>query len=99
MKATVKERQTLLDIALLTGGHIETVFALAEANGMSITDQLEDGRVLTVPEPVEGGDTRTVELYKAHKIEPATEVSPDDMSACPYGGIGFMGIEIDFIVS
>ncbi|MBD5240578.1 MAG: hypothetical protein HDS59_00615 [Barnesiella sp.] len=99
MKATAKERQTLLDIALLTGGHIETVFALAEANGMSITDRLEDGRILTVPEPGEGGDTRTVELYKAHKVEPATEVSSDDMSACPYGGIGFMGIEIDFIVS
>ncbi|MBD5349683.1 MAG: LysM peptidoglycan-binding domain-containing protein [Bacteroides sp.] len=99
MKATVKERQTLLDVALQTGGHIETVLALAEANGMSITDRLEDGRVLTIPEPVESGDTRTVELYKAHKVEPATEVSPDDMSACPYGGIGFMGIEIDFIVS
>ena len=99
MKATVKERQTLLDIALQTGGHIETVFALAEANGMSITDRLEDGRVLTVPEPVESGDTRTVELYKARMVEPATEVSPDDMAACPYGGIGFMGIEIDFIVS
>ena len=99
MKATVKERQTLLDDALQTGGHNETVLALAEANGMSITDRLEDGRVLTIPEPVESGDTRTVELYKAHKVEPATEVSPDDMSACPYGGIGFMGIEIDFIVS
>ena len=99
MKATVKERQTLLDIALQTGGHIETVLALAEANGMSITDRLEDGRVLTVPEPVEGGDTRTVELYKAHRVEPATEVSPEDIAACPYGGIGFMGIEIDFIVS
>lgn len=99
MKATVKERQTLLDVALQTGGHIETVIALAEANGMSITDRLEDGRILTIPEPVESGDTRTVELYKAHKVEPATEVSPDDMSACPYGGIGFMSIEIDFIVS
>ena len=99
MKATVKEGQTLLDIALQTGGHIETVFALAEANGMSITDRLEDGCVLTVPEPIAGGVHRTVELYKAHKVEPATELSPDDMSACPYGGIGFMGIEIDFIVS
>lgn len=99
MKTTAKEGQTLLDIALQTGGHIETMLALAEANGMSITDRLEDGHVLTVPEPVEGGDTRTVELYKAHKVEPATEASEDDMSACPYGGIGFMGIEIDFIVS
>ncbi|MBD5322619.1 MAG: hypothetical protein HDS01_07630 [Bacteroides sp.] len=66
---------------------------------MSITDRLEDGCVLTVPEPVTGGDTRTVELYKAHRVEPATEVSPEDIAACPYGGIGFMGIEIDFIVS
>jgi len=50
MKTIAKERQTLLDIALQTCGHIETVLALAEANGMSITDRLEDGRVLTVPE-------------------------------------------------
>ena len=99
MRTTAKERQTLLDIALQTGGHIETVLALAEANGMSITDRLEDGSVLIVPVPVEGGGTRTVELYKAHKVEPATEISPEDMEACPYGGIGFMGIEIDFIVS
>lgn len=48
MKTIAKERQTLLDIALQTCGHIETVLALAEANGMSITDRLEDGRVLTV---------------------------------------------------
>ena len=99
MKTTAKERQTLLDIALQIGGHIETVLALAEANGISITDRLEDGRILIVPEPIESGDARTVELYKAHKVEPATEISPDEMSACPYGGIGFMGIEIDFIVS
>lgn len=99
MKTIARERQTLLDIALQTGGSIETVLALAEANGLSITERLEEGQVLIVPELVEGGDTRTVELYKAHKVEPATEVSPDDMSACPYGGIGFMGVGIDFIVS
>lgn len=99
MKARAKERQTLLDIALQTGGHIETVLALAEANGMSIADRLEDGRIVTVPEPVEGGDARTVELYRAHKVEPATEASADDVAACPYGGIGYMGIEIDFMMS
>ena len=99
MKTIAKERQTLLDIALQTCGHIETVLALAEANSMSITDRLEDGRVLTVPERLAEGDTRTVELYRAHKVEPATEAGADDMSACPYGGIGFMSIGIDFIVS
>lgn len=99
MKTTAKERQTMLDMALQNGGHMETVLALAEANGLSVTDRLADGQELTVPEPIENGDARTVRLYRAHGVEPATEASADDMSACPYGGIGFMGIEIDFEVS
>lgn len=99
MKTTAKERQTMLDMALQSGGHVERVLALAAANGLSVTDRLEDGQELTVPEPVEDGDARTVRLYRAHGVEPATEASADDMTACPYGGIGFMGIEIDFEVS
>lgn len=99
MKTTAKERQTMLDMALQSGGHVETALALAAANGLSVTDRLEDGQELTVPEPVEDGDARTVRLYRAHGVEPATEASADDMTACPYGGIGFMGIEIDFEVS
>ena len=27
------------------------------------------------------------------------EVTAEEMAAVPYGGIGFMGIEVDFIVS
>ncbi|MDE5688578.1 MAG: hypothetical protein K2I18_08150 [Paramuribaculum sp.] len=99
MKTTAKERQTMLDMALQSGGQVETVLALALANGLSMTDRLDDGQVLTVPEPVGDGDARTVRLYRAHGVEPATEASAEDMSTCPYGGIGFMGIEIDFEVS
>ena len=99
MKTTAKDRQTLLDMAVQSGGHVETVVALAAANGLSVTDRLEDGQELTVPEPVEDGDGRAVRLYQAHGIEPATEASAEEMTACPYGGIGFMGIEIDFEVS
>ncbi|MDE6346822.1 MAG: hypothetical protein K2L55_09145 [Muribaculaceae bacterium] len=86
-------------MALQSGGHVEMVLALAESNGLSVTDRLEDGQELSVPEPVEGGDARTVRLYRAHGVEPATVASVDDMTACPYGGIGFMGVEIDFEVS
>ena len=89
----------MLDIALQTGGRIETAMALATANGLSLTERLEDGQELTVPEPMAEGDARTVALYRAHGVEPATEVSEEDMRACPYGGIGLMGIEIDFEVS
>ena len=99
MKTTVKERQTMLDVALQSCGHVETVLTLAAANGLSVTDMLEDGQVLTVPEPVAGGDVRTVRLYRAQGVEPATEASVEEMLACPYVGIGFMGIEMDFVVS
>ena len=99
MKTTAKDRQTLLDIALISGGHVETALTLAETNGLSLTARLEDGQGLIVPEPVPGGDVRTVRLYRAREIEPATEASEEDMTVCPYGGIGFMGIEIDFEVS
>lgn len=99
MKTTAKERQSMLDMALQCGGHVETALALAVANELSVTDRLEDGQELTVPEPVAGGDARTVRLYRAHGIEPATEASVEETGACPYGGIGFMGVEIDFEVS
>lgn len=99
MKRRAKERQTVLDLAIATGGHIETAMALAAANNISLTERLAEGQELTVPEPVAGGDRRTVELYGAHGVDPATEASEEDMAACPYGGIGFMGIEIDFEVS
>lgn len=99
MKKTVKERQTLLDIALEAGGRLETAMAIAVANGMSVTERLEEGDELTVPEVKGGGDSRTVELYRVYGISPATEESAEDIEACRYGGIGFMGIETDFFVS
>lgn len=99
MKTRAKERQTLLDVALQMGGHLETVLAIAEANGLSVTERLEEGQELMLPEGAAGGDARTAELYVAHGIEPATEAGAEDVAACPYGGIGFMGIEVDFEVS
>ena len=99
MKTRAKERQTVLDLAIATGGDIETAMALASANNVSLTDRLADGQELTVPEPVAGGDRRTVELYRAQGIEPATDASEEDIAACPYGGIGYMGVEIDFEIS
>ena len=99
MKTRAKDRQTVLDLAIAKGGHIETAMALAAAYNISVTERLADGQELTVPEPLVGGDPRTVEIYRVQNVEPATEASDDDMAACPYGGIGFMGIEIDFEVS
>lgn len=103
MRIEVKERQTLLDIALMTAGTVEAAIEIAEANGVSVTDELGDGQVLEVPDRVSPGgntaDARVVRRYRAQGVEPATEASAKDLALCAYGGIGFMGIEIDFEVS
>ena len=46
MKVTVKDRQSLFDVAIQVLGSAEGVFALAERNGLSITDRLTDGQEL-----------------------------------------------------
>lgn len=47
MIVTVKDRQSLLDVAIQVLGSPTGVFALAERNGLSITDRLTDGQQLT----------------------------------------------------
>lgn len=66
----VKERQTLLDIALQTSGSVEAVMELAKQNGLSITDELSDGQVLEVKEVK---DVAVVERYAVEGVCPATE--------------------------
>ena len=34
----------------------------------------------------------------ARQIRPATELSDEEIEAAPFGGIGYMGIEVDFMV-
>lgn len=97
MKATVKDRQTLADIALQYGGELSAIMEIALMNGLSLTDALADGQTLEVPD--RPADERVVSRYRVKKIEPATELSVEEMAACPYGGINFMGIEIGFVVS
>lgn len=92
----VKDRQTLLDIALQTSGSVEAVMELAIANGRSVTAVLEDGDELTVAGVA---DATVVNRYEINGIFPATEASDEERSAMAYEGIGFMAIENDFVVS
>lgn len=92
----VKDRQTLLDIAIQTGGSVETVVALAEANGLGVTDDLTDGQELVTVSPVE---PKIVTTYAIEGIEPATAIDKEVSVALLPDGIGYMGIEIDFRVS
>ena len=96
MKIKVKDRQSLLDIALQTSGGMEAVFALAEKNALAVSDPLPIGAELETANVI---NRAVVERYAIKKAQPATELTSAQMEEMPYGGIGYMAIEIDFIVS
>ena len=92
----VKDRQSLLDMAVQTAGSMEATFGLSADNGVSLTDTLADGQVL---DTVAAENADTVRRYSVQGIRPATALSEKEMAALAQEGIGFMGIEIDFVVS
>lgn len=96
MEVKVKDRQSLLDMAVQTSGSMEAAFGLAAANGVSLTDTLADGQVL---DTVAAENADTVRRYSVQCIQPATALSEEEMAALAQEGINFMGIEIDFVVS
>lgn len=96
-KIVPADRQSLLDIALQTSGSIEAAFALAEQNNLSITDPLQIGSEIEMVEIV---NNMVAERYALQGIHPATALT--DGKATPpgtLGGIGYMAIEVDFVVS
>lgn len=96
MEVKVKDRQSLLDMAVQTSGSMEAAFGLAAANGVSLTDTLADGQVL---DTMAAENADTVRRYSVQAIQPASALSEEEMAALAQEGINFMGIEIDFVVS
>lgn len=96
MKIKPLDRQSLIDVAIQTSGGMEAAFDLSVKNDIAVSEELARDAEL---ETVAAVDKTVLSRYEARNIRPATEISPEDMEAAPYGGIGFMGIEIDFIVS
>ena len=94
-KIAPSDRQSLLDIAVQTSGGVEAAFDLAAANDVSVSEPLEAGAQL---EPAPVADKMVLERYTARQIRPATELSDEEIEAAPFGGIGYMGIEVDFMV-
>lgn len=96
MKVTPLDRQSVIDVAIQTSGSVEAAFALSAKNDISISEAIAPGSELEMVAVV---DKLVLSRYEARGVRPATEVSPRDLELVPYGGIGFMGVEIDFIVS
>ena len=80
MQITVKDRQSLADIAVQYLGGVEGIFALAERNGISITAKLEDGQTLDW-ELADTVDATVQKTYAAQGIEPATNIPQKEMEA------------------
>ncbi len=89
----VLEGQSLLDIAIQCCGSAEAAYDIAVLNGLSIADDLVAGRELSIPAAVKSS---VVSYYTQKGIRPATALTDTDTA---FGGIDYMGIEIDFIVS
>lgn len=80
MQITVKDRQSLADIAVQYLGGVEGIFALAERNGISITAKLKDGQTLDW-ELADTVDATVQRIYAAQGIEPATDIPQKEMEA------------------
>ena len=75
MKITVKNNQTLADIAIQEYGTIEGVFLLAQANDISPTELLKTGQQLTRPDAVLN---KEMENYcRKNGVSPATAQTAD----------------------
>lgn len=82
----VKDRQTLLDIAIQCGGSVEGVFSLAALNGLSITSKLTTGQELLLPPAM---NEEVVTYYKVNELTPAS----GDTKVARSRGINFDRIE------
>lgn len=98
MRSTIHNRQSLPDMAIQECGTFEAAFALAERNGLALTDNLTAGQELEIP-PEQVTKKQVVVTLESQSVKPATAITAQDEKLAPYGGIGFMGIGIDFIVS
>lgn len=97
MRITIHNRQSLLDVAIAACGAFEAAFDLARRNGLSLTDELTPGQTLEyLPEEIR--QRQIVDYLATQRVIPATATTAEDALTAPWGGIGFMGIEIDFLI-
>ena len=75
MTITIKNRQTLADIAIQQYGTLEAITPLAIANNIPITHTLQPGTTLTIP--AISINRRMQQYCLAHHITPATALTKE----------------------
>ena len=99
MTITALHNQSLLDLALQHTGTIESVFELAEANSLNITDDVQAGAPLYLGEGL-GVRNEILNYYTAKNLQPATAFSREDEQVFErLEGISIWAINLDFVVS
>ena len=88
-----KNRQSLLDMQLIASGSLEGLIDLCRLNDLPVTAELQDGQEVTLGEVA---DARTARLYALRGISPATAI--EETGDIIMGGIGYMAVQVDFIV-
>ena len=99
MEITVLHNQSLLDLALQHTGTIESVFELAGANALNITDDVVTGKTLALP--AEAFTNKDIlAYYTAKHLQPATAFTKEDEQVFErQEGISIWAISLDFIVT
>ena len=65
MIITVLHNQSILDIAIQHTGNVYNAFAIAKANGLSITHDLTPGETISIPQDI----IRDSEVYNYYKTK------------------------------
>ena len=73
MEITVKDRQTLLDVAIVALGSAAGVFAFVRRNGISLTARLADGQVLAY-DAADIIAPAIRDTYDVRGLSPATDI-------------------------
>ena len=92
----VLQGQSIFDIAVQELGSAEGAFALAIANGQSVTDALHEGQEMELTAVV----NKPIATYYANKsLTPATSLTETQQNEALAEGIDFWAVETEFIIS
>ena len=99
MKITVLNNQSILDVSVQHTGTVENCFAIAIANGFSVSDLLTSGSSIEIPDDLQK-NSDVLNYYTAKQIQPASGTTTEQNNEIPtLKGVGYMQIKNSFKVS
>lgn len=99
MQIKVLNNQSLFDISIKVTGTANNAIGIAKANNIATSEQLIEGKVITIPDDIIKDDVIR-SYYAKYKIEPATAITADNLDMIKgLEGINYWAIGINFKVS